>query len=217
LIRERAVALRRHAPLAAVLLSGLAAHVALAPHLALRGAAPDVVLVPVVVVAATRGARAGAACGFAAGLGADLFLSTPLGTSALAYTVVGHVLGRASRTGPSGTAAALCNPASTCFACRTGRSHAAGPTGETLRPRRARRRVAERRAALRRSFVLTAVGVAGGRFAAAGVAAALAGVPFAGVAGLVHVAAVGVISAPLGPPVFIAVRRLTAEGPGRRR
>ena len=95
--REQLALLRKGAPLAAVLVTAVAAHAGLAPHLAVLGLEPDVLLVAVVAVAAGRGARGGAAFGFAAGLGADLFLATPLGTSALAYTLVGHVVGRSSR------------------------------------------------------------------------------------------------------------------------
>jgi hypothetical protein len=130
-LRARAVGIRQAAPLGAVLFTTLVAHVAVGPHLALWGAAPDVLLVGVTAVAAGRGPRAGAAFGFASGLGADLFLATPPGTSALAFTLVGHALGQ---TGParspgrsSGVAAALCSPNSTCFACRAGRLHTAAP------------------------------------------------------------------------------------------
>ena len=80
-------------PLAALLATCLVVHAAVAPHLAVRGMPPDVLLVAVVAVAAVRGERIGAAFGFAAGLGADVFLATPLGTSALAYTLLGHILG----------------------------------------------------------------------------------------------------------------------------
>lgn len=92
-VRERVVPLRRRAPLIALLVTGLVVHAAVAPHLAIGGMPPEVLLVAVVAVAAVRGERAGAAFGFAAGLGADLFLATPLGTSALAYTLLGHVVG----------------------------------------------------------------------------------------------------------------------------
>ena len=185
---------RRVAPLGAVLVTVLVAHVAVAPHLALGGAVPDVPLVAVVAVAAGRGPRAAAAFGFAAGLGADLFLATPLGTSALAFTLTGHAVGRLGRTGrprPSG-AAALCSPASTCFACRTGRRHG---------------RTAARRAAARQAVVLTLAGVGGGHVVAAAVATAFGGVPFPAAAGLVGIAASSALSAPLGPPIFGALRR----------
>jgi rod shape-determining protein MreD len=92
-VRDDGVPRGRLAPLAALLGTGLVVHAAVAPHLAIRGLAPDVLLVAVVAVAAVRGERAGAGFGFAAGLGADLFLAAPLGTSALAYTLLGHVVG----------------------------------------------------------------------------------------------------------------------------
>jgi rod shape-determining protein MreD len=200
-MREWADRLRRVAPLGAVLLTGLALDVAVAPHLAVRGAAADVVLVALVAVSVRRGSRTGAGFGFAAGLGADVFLATPLGTSALAYTLVGHVLGRSSRPRTSGSAAALCSPASTCFACRTGRRH--DPV---------RRRAAARRAALRRTVVLTAVGVGAGRLGTAVVATTLGGVAFPGAPGLLHIAGVVAISAPLGPLFGAGVRRLERGG-----
>jgi rod shape-determining protein MreD len=100
----------------------VAAHAGLAPHLAVRGLQPDLLLVAVAAVAAGRGARAGAAFGFAAGLGADLFVATPLGTSALAYTLVGHLVGRSSQRRPPGNAAALRRSVTLAFlAVATGR------------------------------------------------------------------------------------------------
>jgi rod shape-determining protein MreD len=166
-IRERVVSLRRRAPLATLLATGLVVHAAVAPHLAIRGLAPDALLVAVVAVAAGRGARAGAAFGFAAGLGADLFLATPLGTSALAYALLGHAIGRSSRP-----------PAST------------------------------RRADIGRSIVLAFFGVAAGRLAAAVVATTLGGIPFPETTGLIRMAGVATVSAPFGPAVMAAVRRL---------
>jgi hypothetical protein len=205
------------APLGAVLLTGLVAHVGLAPHLAVRGAAPDVLLVAVVAVAVRRGARTGAGFGFAAGLGADLFLTTPLGTSALAYTLVGHASGRCRAPRWSGSAAALCSPDSTCFACRTGRVHATGPITEPAsrpqagRPSRVRRRAAARRAALRRSILLTALGVATGQLGTTVVATTLAGVPYPGPPSLLRIAGIAVLSAPLAPLAGAAVRRLGSD------
>jgi hypothetical protein len=205
----------RVAPLGAVLLTGLVGHAGVAPHLAVRGAAPDVLLVAVVAVSVHRGARTGAGFGFAAGLGADVFLATPLGTSALAYTLVGHALGRSSRPRMSGSAAALCSPDSTCFACRTGHRHdpPTAPEGSG-RPSRVRRRAAARRAALRRSVVLTAFGVTAGRLGAAVVATMLGGAAFPGTPGLLRIAGVTTISAPLGPLAGAAVRRLGRGGQG---
>jgi rod shape-determining protein MreD len=164
-VRECVVGVRRPAPLAVLLATGLVLHAGMAPHLAIRGIAPDVLLVAVVAVSSNRGARAGAAFGFAAGLAADLFLATPLGTSALAYTLLGHALGRAD---------------------------------------------------LGRSIVVVIVGVAAGRLAAAAVATGLAGVPFPGPTGVLSMAGVAIVSAPLGPAVMAAVQRLGRAAGGSR-
>jgi hypothetical protein len=206
-LRDALIRVGRVAPVGAALLTVLVAHAGLMPHLSVGGARPDVLLVGVVAVAAGRGPRAGAGFGFAAGLGADLFLATPLGTAALAFTVVGHALGAASRPRPSsGAAAALCNPASTCFSCRAGRLHGG-----------ARRRAAARRAAIRRSIVLTMLGVSAGLLATTAVATALGGVPFPGMPHLTGIAAIAALSAPLGPLAAAAVRRLpTHVVPGPR-
>lgn len=201
-VREQTVRLRRAVPWAALLVTALVGHVAVMPHLAVRGVAPDGLLVAVVAVGAGRGSRAGAAFGFAAGLGADLFLSTPLGTSALACTVVGHTSGRSRPPRPSGAAGALCSPTSTCFACRTGRRHR-------------RRRVDARRATARRSVVLTVAGVSAGQLGVRAVATGFGGVPFADLAGLLGMAGVTAVSAPLGPPIFAAVRRLAPPAGSR--
>jgi hypothetical protein len=54
--------------------------------------------------------------------------------------------------------------------------------------------------------------VGAGRLATAVVAATLGGVPAPDPAGLVRIAAVAVLSAPLGPPAGAAVRRLQPSG-----
>lgn len=176
MLRAQLIRLRAAAPLGALLATVLLTHVALAPQVALGGVGPDVVLAGVVAVAVARGPRAGAGFGFAAGLGADLFLATPVGTAALAFTLVGYVLGQSSRTGTRGTASALCRPGSSCFACR--------------------------------SVALTAFGVGAGRLGTAVVATALGGMPFLDGAGGVRIATVAAITAPLGPGLFAALRRL---------
>ncbi|MBV8952068.1 MAG: rod shape-determining protein MreD [Actinobacteria bacterium] len=66
---------------------------ALFPHLRIGGAAPDVGLVLVVAVATREGVEAGAALGFVTGLLVDLFLRTPLGLSALAFSLTGAAMG----------------------------------------------------------------------------------------------------------------------------
>ena len=214
-VRDATIRVRRVAPISAALLTVLLAHVGLLPHLSVGRAGPDVLLVAVVAVAVGRGARAGAGFGFAAGLGADLFLATPPGTAALAFTVVGHALGTATRPrSPSGAAAALCSPASTCFSCRTVHLHRSDSPED--RPSRARRRAAARRLAIRRSMMLTLVGVGAGRLGTTAVATAVAGVPFPGPSHLATIAAVAALSAPLGPLAAAAVRRLPTPGCGPR-
>jgi rod shape-determining protein MreD len=57
------------------------------------GVAPDLGLVLTIAVASYLGAERGAAFGFAAGVAIDLFLSTPLGLSALSFALVGYGVG----------------------------------------------------------------------------------------------------------------------------
>jgi rod shape-determining protein MreD len=66
---------------------------AVLPHLRIAGVAPEVGLVATVAVAFVAGPEAGAVFGFAAGLALDLFLSTPLGLSAFAWSITGYVIG----------------------------------------------------------------------------------------------------------------------------
>lgn len=216
LFRDALAGLRRGAPAGAAVMTVLVGHAAVAPHLALRGAGPDVVLAAVVAVALGRGARVGAAFGFAAGLGADVFLTTPLGTTALAATLLGHAVGtlRPLRSS-SVTAGALCGPGSTCFSCRTGRAHrpAGGVDGPWAgRSVRSRQRAATRRRSLRRSLAVTGLGVGTGQLVTTMVATGLGGVPLPGAGGFGRMAAVAVLSAPLGPPLLSLVRRSARPG-----
>ncbi len=57
------------------------------------GVMPDVGLVLTVAVAFYLGPERGAVFGFSAGLAVDLFLSTPLGLSALCFALVGYGIG----------------------------------------------------------------------------------------------------------------------------
>jgi rod shape-determining protein MreD len=72
------------------------AEVAIASQFGRAGAAPDLLLVSVAAVAAAGGPDTGAAYGFAAGMAADLLVATPAGLLALAFTVVGWAVGRAT-------------------------------------------------------------------------------------------------------------------------
>ena len=62
-------------------------------HLQIDGVAPDVGLVAVLAVAYEDGADTGAIFGFIMGLAMDLFLTTPLGLSALSFAVTGYAVG----------------------------------------------------------------------------------------------------------------------------
>ncbi|HXY94013.1 MAG TPA: rod shape-determining protein MreD [Acidimicrobiia bacterium] len=62
-------------------------------HLKVDGVAPDVGLVAVLAVAYYDGAETGAWFGFFMGIAVDLFLTTPLGLSALAYAITGYTVG----------------------------------------------------------------------------------------------------------------------------
>ncbi|HZP31277.1 MAG TPA: rod shape-determining protein MreD [Acidimicrobiia bacterium] len=63
------------------------------PHLRVFDAGPDLVLLATIAVAYEEGPDTGAIFGFASGLTLDLFLATPLGCSALAFAVVGYLVG----------------------------------------------------------------------------------------------------------------------------
>ena len=62
-------------------------------HLRIDGVVPDLGLVAVLAVAYEDGADTGAVYGFLMGLAMDLFLTTPLGLSALAFAVTGYAVG----------------------------------------------------------------------------------------------------------------------------
>ena len=75
-------------PAAGLLAAALVAQALVAPHLAPPGAAPDLLVVAAAVVAAVAAPPVAVAFAFAAGLAADLFLATPFGLSAAAFTAV---------------------------------------------------------------------------------------------------------------------------------
>jgi len=63
------------------------------PDLVVVGTVPDLTFVLAAAVAYKEGPDTAAVVGFAAGLGADLFLETPLGLTALSGALVGYGLG----------------------------------------------------------------------------------------------------------------------------
>lgn len=62
-------------------------------HLRIDGVGPDIGLVAVLAVAYEDGADTGAIFGFLMGLAVDLFLTTPLGLSAMAFAITGYAVG----------------------------------------------------------------------------------------------------------------------------
>jgi rod shape-determining protein MreD len=76
-----------------LLISALAVHLALLPVLRVAGAAPDVMLLLAVAGGLVGGPIRGAMLGFAAGIAVDVFLRTPMGLSALVFTLVGYGVG----------------------------------------------------------------------------------------------------------------------------
>jgi rod shape-determining protein MreD len=62
-------------------------------HLRVDGVAPEVGLVAVLAVAYYDGAESGALYGFLMGFAMDLFLTTPLGLSALSYAITAYGVG----------------------------------------------------------------------------------------------------------------------------
>jgi len=63
------------------------------PHLRVFGAMPDLLLLATIAVAYEDGPDTGAIFGFSSGLALDLFLSSPLGCSALSFAIVGYLVG----------------------------------------------------------------------------------------------------------------------------
>src|SRR5262245_7285966 len=76
-----------------VILTLVVLQTALFPELRVFGAVPDLLLVAAVAVGYERGPEAGAVFGFAGGIAIDFFLSSPLGVSALAFSLVGYGVG----------------------------------------------------------------------------------------------------------------------------
>lgn len=78
-----------------VLVSVLVVQLSLLDGLSIFGAHPDALLLVAAGGGLAGGPQRGAVVGFAAGLASDLFLTTPFGLSALAFTLVGFGVGLA--------------------------------------------------------------------------------------------------------------------------
>jgi rod shape-determining protein MreD len=79
--------------LAALILLLVVIQVAVFPHLRLLGAVPDLGLLLALAVAYRDGPESGLIVGFVAGLCFDLFLETPTGLCALAYSLTAYAVG----------------------------------------------------------------------------------------------------------------------------
>jgi rod shape-determining protein MreD len=71
----------------------LVLHISLLASVRVGGVAPDSMLLLAVAAGVSGGPTRGAVLGFACGLGMDLFLQTPLGLSALVFSLVGYTVG----------------------------------------------------------------------------------------------------------------------------
>jgi rod shape-determining protein MreD len=83
--------LRLRLPLALVI--ALVLHTTVLAQVRIFGVMPDVMLLLAVVAGLEAGPGYGATMGFVSGMLSDLLLPTPLGLSALVFTVVGYVVG----------------------------------------------------------------------------------------------------------------------------
>jgi rod shape-determining protein MreD len=76
-----------------VLLTCLVVHTTVLAEVRVLGVMPDLMLLVAVVAGITGGPVRGAAIGFASGLAVDLFVRSPMGLSALVFTLVGYAMG----------------------------------------------------------------------------------------------------------------------------
>ena len=78
-----------------VLITCLLLHTTVLADIRIRDVMPDLMLLVAVAAGITGGPDRGARIGFASGMALDLFLSGPLGLSALVFTLVGYGMGAA--------------------------------------------------------------------------------------------------------------------------
>lgn len=76
-----------------VILTALLVQVTVLTRLRLFGVVPDLMLLVAVAAGITGGPARGAIIGFASGMAIDIFLETPLGLSALVFSLVGYAVG----------------------------------------------------------------------------------------------------------------------------
>lgn len=76
-----------------LLILAVVVHTAVLAQLRIDGVAPDLMLLVAIAGGVAAGPSGGAVVGFMAGLSIDLFLQTPLGLSALTFSLVGYAVG----------------------------------------------------------------------------------------------------------------------------
>lgn len=79
-----------------LLLVTVTVHTTVMPQLRIYGVMPDLLILVAVAAGMVGGPVRGAAMGFAVGLVADMFLTTPMGLSALVFSLVGYAVGMAA-------------------------------------------------------------------------------------------------------------------------
>lgn len=82
---------------AGALLGALILQVMIAPHIAVFGVTPNLLLLVVITLAFVEGSSAGATAGFVAGLLMDLLSTGPIGAWALVMSVTGYLSGSLRR------------------------------------------------------------------------------------------------------------------------
>ena len=82
-------------------ITGLAFETSVFGRATLVGAKPELLLLIVVALGMSEGPMFGATAGFVMGLSTDLVLQLPAGVSALTFTIIGYVVGRARAQVPS--------------------------------------------------------------------------------------------------------------------
>jgi rod shape-determining protein MreD len=78
-----------------VVLTALVVHLSVLTRLRVVGVMPDLMLLLAVAGGITGGPARGAVVGFVSGMAVDVFLLTPLGLSALVFSVIGYCVGTA--------------------------------------------------------------------------------------------------------------------------
>lgn len=76
-----------------MILTALLVQVTVLSRLRIFGVVPNLMLLIAVAAGITGGPARGAVIGFAAGMAIDIFLETPLGLSALVFSIVGYTVG----------------------------------------------------------------------------------------------------------------------------